>query len=247
MGRVSESKYMVQAGWDDVPHLDDKTKRELLAETPPFLREARSKGAPSLGAGAVYPYTDDEVCCPPFAIPDYWPRAYGMDVGWNRTAAIWGARDPADGVIYLYAEHYLGQQQPAVHAQAIQTRGKWIKGAIDPAARGRGQKDGEQLLQNYRDLGLKVIPANNAVESGIYRIWSLYGAGRLKVFATLTRTLAERRLYRRNEKGVIVKENDHLMDAKRYLLSRFDDIAAVRPIEVDGGPGWSPKDPVAGY
>jgi hypothetical protein len=34
-------------------------------------------------------------------IPDSWPRAFGMDVGWNRTAVVWGARDPGSGVIYL--------------------------------------------------------------------------------------------------------------------------------------------------
>ena len=29
MGEVTESKYLVQAGWDDVPHLDEREKRQL--------------------------------------------------------------------------------------------------------------------------------------------------------------------------------------------------------------------------
>jgi len=37
MGEISASKYVVQAGWSSVPHLDEKTKRELLASTPPTV------------------------------------------------------------------------------------------------------------------------------------------------------------------------------------------------------------------
>jgi hypothetical protein len=40
--------------------------------------------------------------------------------------------------------------------------------------------------------------------------------------------LSEFRLYRRNEKGAVVKENDHLMDATRYLIRTGMDLAANR-------------------
>ena len=33
--------------------------------------------------------------------------------------------------------------------------------------------DGRQLLQDYRDLGLDVQLAVNAVESGIFEVWQL--------------------------------------------------------------------------
>ncbi|MCW5977738.1 MAG: hypothetical protein KIT09_06655 [Bryobacteraceae bacterium] len=66
-------------------------------------------------------------------------------------------------------------------AQAIQARGKWIRGAIDPACRGRSQVDGRQLWQMYTDQGLKLQTADNAVEAGIYRVWERLSAGRLKV------------------------------------------------------------------
>jgi hypothetical protein len=41
---------------------------------------------------------------------------------------------------------------------------------------------------------------------------------RLKVFSSLRNWLNEFRLYRRDEKGKVVKDNDHLMDATRYLV-----------------------------
>ena len=51
MGEVSPSRYVVQAGWDSVPHLDEKTKQELIDSTPEYLRDARSKGEPTMGSG----------------------------------------------------------------------------------------------------------------------------------------------------------------------------------------------------
>lgn len=222
---------MVQCDWDEVPHLSDAQKKALRDSYPPFQRDARTRGIPQLGAGAIYPVPESEIIVPPFDIPSFWPRGYGLDVGWNRTAAIWGAvdRETTPSTIYLYSEHYKGEAEPSVHAAGIRNRGAWMRGTIDPAARGRGQRDGEQLLQNYLDLGLHLIPAENARESGIFLVWEALSQGRLKVFTTLVNWLAEYRLYRRDEKGNVVKENDHLMDATRYLAIMLEAVVSVNP------------------
>jgi hypothetical protein len=141
-----------------------------------------------------------------------------MDVGWNRTAALWGALDREKDILYLTSEHYRGQAEPIVHATAIRARGKWIPGVIDPAARQRGQKDGIRLMQTYIELGLDLSKAVNAVESGIYLVWQRLSTGRLKVFRSMSNWLLEYRVYQRGTDGKIVKENDHLMDAMRYLV-----------------------------
>ena len=204
---------MVMAGWDDVPHLGEDEKRRMLAECEPHLRDSRSKGIPSIGAGAIYPVPEDEVLVDPFEIPDHWPRVYGLDVGWNRTAAVWGAIDRENDVVYLYSEHYQGEQEPSTHVAGINSRGAWIPGTIDPASRGRSQKDGEKLLEIYTDLGLDLTPADNSRESGLFEVHQRLATGRLKVFKTLNSWRGEYRIYHRDEKGHIVKKNDHLMDA----------------------------------
>lgn len=205
--------------WDDVPHLTEEEKRKTLARTPPQLQEARSKGVPTVGEGLVYPIDPKNITVDDFVIPIHFKKAYGMDVGWNNTAAIWGAWDIENDIIYIYSEHKQGQAEPVVHAKAIKARGEWIKGQIDPAARGRSQVDGEQLYMLYRKEGLKISPANNAVEAGIFNIWERMSTGRLKIFKSCTMFLRELSLYHRDEKGKIVKTNDHLLDGLRYLLN----------------------------
>lgn len=239
MPEISASKYLVQAGWKDVPHIDQKTQEELLAATLPHMREARSAGTPSLGAGAIYPVPLSEILCDPFQIPVYWPRVYALDVGWNRTAALWGALDRTNDCWYAYTEHYRGQAEPSIHAAAIKARGPdghggcWIPGLIDPAARGRSPRDGEQLMADYISLGLKLVPSNNAVEAGIYAVWERLSTGRLKIFKTLQNLQAEYRLYRRDEKGNVVKQFDHLMDCLRYIILSGRERAAVKPVARD--------------
>jgi hypothetical protein len=239
------TKHVVTATWDDAPHLGEEAKGELLREIPPHLREARSKGVPSMGAGAIYPVPESEIVCEPRDIPKHWPRVYGFDVGWNRTAAVWGAIDRESQTVYLYSEHYRGQAEPAVHAESVRARGQWIPGVIDPAARGRGQRDGKQLLTDYIDLGLRLSPAVNAVEAGLYAVWERLSGSRIKVFNTLTNWLDEYRLYRRDENGKIIKERDHLMDATRYLIVSGLDVATVEPVDTphrgpraQGEGGW---------
>lgn len=246
MPEITTSKYLVTAGWDNAPHLDEKTKAELLAATPPFLRDARSKGIPSLGAGAIYPIPEDEITVPYFDIPRWWPRCYGLDVGWNRTAALWCAWDPTTTIGYLYAEHYRGIAEPAVHAEAIKARGDWIHGVVDPAAKGGSQRDGEKLVELYRQLGLTMTFADNAVDVGLYDTWAALSVGRLKVMSHLTNFFNEYRLYRRDEHGRIVKKHDHLMDVMRYIVRSGRAIA--RTPDADS---WEPTsdgvEAVAGY
>jgi hypothetical protein len=105
----------------------------------------------------IYPMPDSAITVKDFAIPAHWPRAYGLDLRWLTTAAIWGARDPESDVLYLYSE-YLGEAESAVHAAAIRARGAWIPGLIDAQANGRNQVDGRRLIQMYRNLGLALQP-----------------------------------------------------------------------------------------
>lgn len=225
------AKFCVQIDWDEVPHLSEDDKRELMESIPPYQREARTKGVPALGSGVIYPVPESAYVIDPIEIPRHWPRAYAMDVGWNRTAALWGSWDRDTDTIYLYSEHYLGESPPQVHADAIKSRGWWIPGVIDPASSGSNQKDGTALKDEYIALGLDLQSADNTVEAGIHAVYRRLASGRLKVSRTLTNLLGEIRLYRRDEKGKVVKERDHLMDCLRYLVMSGMARGATEPKE----------------
>lgn len=227
---VKSFKAIVQAGWDDAPWLTEDDKAKILDSSEPHLRETRRTGVPSMGSGAVYPITLDSLVVDPFEIPSHFRKLYAMDVGWNRTAALWGALDPNSDMLYLFDEHYVGEQPPAVHASGIRSRGEWIPGVIDPASKGRSQGDGSQLLQTYKDLGLKLQKADNDVEGGIQQVWQRISSGKLKVFSSMHNLAKEYVLYRRDEKGRVMKENDHLMDCMRYLVAELNRAKSINQI-----------------
>lgn len=215
---IPDSRVVVMAGWDDVPHLTETERKQLLTTIPPYQQKARSMGIPMLGSGAIYPIDEEDLLIDDMPIPEYWPRGYGFDVGWNATAALHGALNRETDVLYLWSEYKRGKAEPEVHASAVKARGAKIPGFSDPAALSRGQKDGSQLMVEYRDLGLNLMKAKNAVEAGLFAVYQRMTTGRLKIFRSLRQTLGELRMYRRDEDGKVVKENDHLMDCMRYLV-----------------------------
>ncbi len=223
------SKFVIMASWDDVPHISQAEKLTLASSISPHELEARSRGVPALGSGAIYPVSESLVFVSSFPIPPSWPRVYGMDVGWNRTACVWGAYDAESDTIYLYSEHYVGKAEPSIHSDAIKARGAWIPGVIDPAANGRSQSDGSSLLETYISLGLDLMRADNGVDAGIQNVWQRLSSGRLKVFQHLTNWQQEFRIYRRDKNGKVVKDHDHLMDATRYLCMSGLDVASIQP------------------
>ena len=214
-------KAVIIGGWDDAPWLSDEVKKRLLEATPVHLREARSRGLPSMGSGAIFPIPLDEIVVNDFPIPSHFRQIYGMDVGWSATAAAKLALDPDTDTVYLCAEYKRGNAEPLVHAAAIKRWGEWLPGKIDPASMGRSQVDGRRLFQMYRELGLKVSPADNAVEAGIYNMYERLSTGKLKVFKSCVEFQKEYITYRRDDKGRVIKENDHIIDSVRYGLQHI--------------------------
>jgi len=86
------------------------------------------------------------------------------------------------------------------------------------------------IMSQYQAVGLILSKADNSVEAGLYKTWMALSSGKLKVFESLLPWFDEYRLYRRDEKGKIVKERDHLMDCTRYFMMSGIAVAAYQPV-----------------
>lgn len=236
MPAVSDSKYLVMAGWNHVPHLDERTKAELLASTPRHMRDARSKGIPIASSGLIFAgiVPESDITCEPFAIPSHWPRISGIDFGWDHpTAVAWLAWDRDTDTVYLTDIYKKSQTTIPIIASAIKSRGAWIP--IAWPHDGYQVKDamqGEQLATQYRNEGLNILPvhaqflpSNDAdrpsslvsVEAGIQEMLTRMETGRWKVFKHCEDWLSEYRIYRRDN-GIIIKLVDDAISASRYAM-----------------------------
>lgn len=219
LDEAASDKVYVQATWEDAPHLDKSEIEKMRKSLRTHEREAREKGVPSLGSGRVFPIKEEDVLIDKEHIPKDLPLAAGMDFGWhNPTAIVWGAYDKDADVLYIVDSYKASEKTPEQHALILKEKGLWIPVACDPAGQAVSQKDGESLMLAYEKQGVYLNKANNSVESGLMEMLERMRSGRLKIASHLTAWFDEFRLYRRNERGVIVKDNDHLMDASRYLV-----------------------------
>lgn len=220
------SMHVVHCDMDDVPHLSDKDKREILAAFPKYQHKARKSGFPIVGEGLIYAVDEDQFVVAPFPLSPHFKRAFGFDYGVKNTAALWGAYDEDTDTLYVYSEYKEGEHFPIdVHATRMKARGAWIPGVGDSSAR---ESDGKQVITKYRQAGVRMkLPnkSSGSVGAGIDAVLARLVSGRLKIFSTCAKTLAEIRQYRREERegkfssGIeIVKKDDHLMDSLRYLV-----------------------------
>lgn len=223
------SRYSAQVSVYDVPHLTPEYIENIKKTYSPHEMDARLYGIPSLGAGAIYPYNTDSITYDNIPIEDWWPRGYGMDTKWNGTAALWGAENLDTGVLYIYAEHYMAEALPVIHASAIKRQGSWIRGVVDTSVLEPSAVDGSTLMNIYEEEGLELELADKSVEAGIFAVRQRLAEGRLKIAKSCTRVLMEYSMYRRDEKGKIVKKKDDLMDALRYLVYNWEQVKTHRP------------------
>ena len=225
-------QYLLQATWDDAPHLTEEVKTQLLSQYPPHERELRSKGIPVFGSGLVFPISEGDITSDYFDIPNNWPRVAGLDFGWDHpTALVWVAYDKEADTIYVYDEYSERQKTPLEHAAAIRSRPRYIPIVWPRDGLQTDKGSGISLAQHYRDQGCNLVPVpftnpqttgdsakgNQAIEPGIMVMLHRMETGRLKVFPHLMNWFKEFRQYHRKD-GKIAPMNDDVMSATRYAV-----------------------------
>jgi len=222
--------HVTQMSIMDVEHYTDAQRAAIIASYPAYERKARVEGLPALGSGRVFPIDEDEIKCPPIAIPPHWVQIGGLDFGWDHpSAGVKLAWDRDSDVLYVTAAHRMREQTPTMFSASIKPWGVWLPWAWPHDGLQHDKGSGEQLAKQYKDQGLNMLPlratfedGSNGVEAGVGEMFDRMQTGRLKVFEHLADWFEEFNLYHRKE-GLIVKKGDDLLSATRYamMMRRF--------------------------
>lgn len=225
-----DMKKYIRVAQYDCPHFTQEMLDNYAATIPDWAKDARIRGIPMLGSGAIYQFDVNQVTCDSFPIPDDWYVWYALDVGWKTTACAFFAENPNTGECYVFHELYKHHTQPYDYAREIKLilNNPNLEGVIDPASRGSNQIDGRDIRTILEDEGLKLTSANNKVTEGLLKCYEAFNFNKLKIFKNCKNTLAEFSTYRRDDKGNIVKADDHLMDAMRYGFVTKESVKKIK-------------------
>lgn len=232
MSTNSKRSLFVANIWQDhAPHMDPIRREMVLASYPPEEYAARRYGYPGHGSGLVFKVPSDQITVPQFMIPDDWLVSGGLDVGNSNehaTVCMFIAKHPETGVYYIYDEYYkVGFVRTSDHAEAILRKGFNLPISFDYS----GNKTNDELTstrQIYEEQGLdKIYNANKSVTPGLFMLNDLIAKSKLKVMDNCHNWIREYQQYH-FKNGKPVKRNDDCIDASRYCLMGFEEIAIPR-------------------
>jgi len=233
VNNLKTGQELIQATWDDAPHMTKDIRNQILSALPPHERKMREMGIPQLGSGLVFPIAEDDIICEHFEIPDYFPRICAIDFGWDHpTACVWVAWDRDSDIVYVYDSYAMRQETVPVHASAIKSRGFWIPVVYPMDGRQADKGSGKSLAVQYREEGVNLLrehftnppqtgmkegSGGNSVEAGVMEMLTRFQTKRLKIFENQGKLMEELRMYHRKE-GKIVPMNDDVISALRYAV-----------------------------
>jgi phage terminase large subunit len=176
--------------------------------------------------GLVYSEFDRGVHVAERTIGEGWGRLRSIDYGYtNPFVCLWGAVDE-DNRLHIYDEHYRAKTLIRDHAEAIRRR----EGTYRFTVSDHDAQDSAEM----GSCGVTTRPAQKDVIRGIQKLKARLavqadGRPRLTISPKCANLIREFSSYRwnetkegRNDKEEPVKENDHAMDALRYMVMELD-------------------------
>jgi phage terminase large subunit-like protein len=252
--------FLKGATWDDAPHLTEEKKAEARARYRDYELDARTRGVPMMGEGAVFPIPDDEIRIDPFRIPGHYARIKGCDFGIDHPAAgveIAWDREPAD-CIYVIDCYRAKNETAAYHAAWLNKTNKFIPVAWPHDGMNREKSGGKTLAQHYRDHNVNMLTKSacyprsrygekeaggaQPVEPIVDEILERMSTNRFKVFSNLPLWFEEKRSLHRKD-GKIVSQRDDILKATFYavMMKRY----AVAPDSYGVRSSHPPQRPIS--
>lgn len=229
----SPDRQVVNATLDEAEHFSPEEKARRLAGYLEHERDARARGIPILGSGAVYGFSEDTIKENGISlqqVPPQWHKLWGIDFGiGHRFGALLIAWDKDVDCIHGLHTVRMADGSALHHATAMKSVAAAVPVAWPHDGHQRDKGSGEELALTYRGHGLSMLANHATFETGGYsreaavmEIADRATTGRLKVASHLWDFFEEFRLYHRKD-GMIVKAEDDLMSAleKAIMMKRF--------------------------
>jgi phage terminase large subunit-like protein len=231
-GEVRHGRFYIMASWADNPYLKAEERDRLRKSIPAWQLEAREHGVPLFGHGKVFTMSEEEIMIEPFDVPRSFALVYGLDPS-SSSGGTWGvvklAHDRDTDTVYVIGDYKLSNATPTEHASNISNFIEdWCTGLVDPAGAGENMHTKEKTIEFLKNRsGLRLVKArksNNAKEAIIDEIYERVRGDRFKIFRShngrgCRHLITEWRQYARDDSGLIIKKNDHCLDALFYALN----------------------------
>lgn len=218
---------LINASTADNVHLPSEYLRDLEASYSGEFAQQELHGQFVAFEGLVYSEFRRGVHTFNHEPPKDWIRVAAIDFGFtNPFVVLWGAVDE-DGRLWVWDEHYKRQELMEYHAAQILSRGP-----VDWYVADHDAQDNAEL----RRWDISTIRAKKEVVAGIQKVKARLivqqdERPRLMIHERCVNLLKEIGMYRWKEGGPKeepVKENDHAMDALRYMVMQLDGAVAPR-------------------
>ena len=192
-------------------------------------QQSRLYGRFTNQTGLIYPELDKKIhIIKPFEVPKEWPRYLSIDFGVvNPFACLVIVHDSKDNTIYVVDEYFKKNQTTIYNGNEINRRFKDKYGPFEYVVCDPEDKNGRMLLTRHCGLYNKPAPKSLGVVNTINLVKERLklqadNKPRLLIFDHCKELIKEFRLYswkKNNQKDQPKKENDHGLDALRYLVA----------------------------
>lgn len=233
-GEAKNHHFYMKSSWSDNPTLTEEEKDLMRMSCPPWQLEAREHGTPVFGHGKVFLMSEKEVFIKKVDLPQdisKFAYLYGLDPS-STSGGTWGmvlaAHDRDNDIVYIIKNYKKRDLTPIEHGYNILSLiPEWGPPGINDYSGGGEDMHNKESTIDFlkRKCGLDLNNADKRKgrkEGGIDEIYMRVRSGKFKIVEDECPLLVEEwRGLARDDKGKIIKENDHCIDSLLYLINKL--------------------------
>lgn len=226
----SEDRAVVFMTIEDAQHISPEERATIISGYARHERDARVKGIPMLGEGAIFTELEENILEPPLReVPEWWAKIWGIDFGighpFGAALLLW---DRDKDVVHVHYTIRMTDALPIQHCAAMKVIGADVPVSWPQDGTAR-EKSGQVVAALYKKENLRMLAEHATFSTGGYsteaaikEMQAREATGRLKVSSACQEYIEERRFYHRKD-GLVVHIKDDILSAtqKGLMMLRY--------------------------